>query len=62
MVRLTFDPSAFPFGGPYPAKRDFPRPPSMSEMPPSVVQPSSYASAHIPTQKPYPFWLKYQGR
>lgn len=33
-----FDPAAIPVGGPYPAKRDFPRPPSMPKIPPPVVQ------------------------
>jgi hypothetical protein len=57
-----FDATAIPFGGPYPAKRDFPRPPTMPKIPPPVVQQSGYPSAHIPDPKPYPFWLKYQGR
>lgn len=57
-----FDPAAVPFGGPYPAKRDFPRPPTMPKIPPPVQQ-SDYSSAYVPEPKQqYPFWLKYQGR
>lgn len=57
-----FDPTAIPFGGPYPAKRDFPRPPTMPKIPPPIQQ-SGYAAAHTPEPKQqYPFWLKYQRR
>lgn len=36
----AFDAAAVPFGGPYPAKRDFPRPPTMPKISPPVVQQS----------------------
>jgi hypothetical protein len=57
-----FDAAAVPFGGPYPAKRNFPRPPTMPKIPPPVIQQSGYPPAHTHTPDPYPFWLKYQGR
>jgi hypothetical protein len=58
----VFDPASVPFGGPYPAKRNFPRPPTMPKMPPPVVKQNDCAS-HQPEPPPqYPFWLKYQGR
>lgn len=58
-----FDPVSVPVGGPYPAKRDFPRPPTMPKIPPPVVQQSGYSHDHVPQPKQqYPFWLKYQGR
>jgi hypothetical protein len=57
----AFDPTAIPFGGPYPAKRDFPRPPTMPKIPPPVQQ-SGHSSGYAPDPKPYPFWLKYQRR
>ncbi len=34
----AFDPALVPLGGPYPAKRDFPRPPTMPKIPPPVIQ------------------------
>ncbi|MEO7298366.1 MAG: hypothetical protein ABI042_07295 [Verrucomicrobiota bacterium] len=59
----AFDPVAVPLGGPYPAKRDFPRPPTMPKIPPPVVQQSGYSSSAAPEPKQqYPFWLKYQAR
>jgi hypothetical protein len=58
----VFDPASIPFGGPYPAKRDFPRPPTMPKIPPPVQQ-SGYSSGYVPEPKQqYPFWLKYQQR
>jgi hypothetical protein len=58
-----FDPAEVPFGGPYPAKRDFPRPPTMPKIPPPVVQQSGYEAGYVPEPKQqYPFWIKYQGR
>jgi hypothetical protein len=58
-----FDPVAVPVGGPYPAQRDFPRPPTMPKIPPPVVQQSGYGAGPAPEPKQqYPFWLKYQGR
>lgn len=58
-----FDPAAVPVGGPYPAKRDFPRPPTMPKLPPPIVQQSGYSHDPVPQPKQqYPFWLKYQGR
>jgi hypothetical protein len=56
----AFDKVTVPFGGPYPAKRDFPRPPTMPKIPPPVQQ-SGYGYQPEPKQQ-YPFWLKYQGR
>ena len=40
------DPDSIPFGGPYPAKRDFPRPPTMPKIPPPVVQSGYGNSGH----------------
>ncbi|MDB6067406.1 MAG: hypothetical protein JWR26_3614 [Pedosphaera sp.] len=58
----AIDTAAVPFGGPYPAKRDFPRPPTMPKIPPAV-QPTGYPSSHAPEPKQqYPFWLRYQKR
>ena len=58
----AFDAAAVPFGGPYPAKRDFPRPPTMPKIPPPV-QPSGYSYGYEKEEKQqYPFWLKYQRR
>jgi hypothetical protein len=57
-----FDPAGVPFGGPYPAKRDFPRPPTLPKIPPPVVQQSGYGHASIPETKPFPFWLKHPRR
>ncbi|HWD92274.1 MAG TPA: hypothetical protein VG938_07990 [Verrucomicrobiae bacterium] len=58
-----FDSVAVPFGGPYPEKRDFPRPPTMPKIPAPVIQQSHYPSENIPQPKQqFPFWLKYQGR
>lgn len=56
-----FEPSAVPPGGPYPAQRDFPHPPTMRELPPSaVVQQGSGSTSNQNEPKPYPFWLKHQ--
>jgi hypothetical protein len=57
-----FDSTAVPFGGPYPAKWDFPRPPTMPKIPPPVIQQGGYSAAQTPEPKPYPFWLKHQRR
>jgi hypothetical protein len=58
----AFDAAAVLFGGPYPAKRDFPRPPTMPKIPPPV-QPSGYSYGYEKEEKQqYPFWLKYQRR
>lgn len=58
-----FDPAAVPFGGPYPAKRNFPRPPTMPKIPPPVIQQSGYGAGQTPElRQEYPFWLKHQGR
>jgi hypothetical protein len=38
-----FDPAAVPVGGPYPAQRDFPRPPTMPKIPPPVAQQRDYS-------------------
>ncbi len=57
-----FDSATVPFGGPYPAKRDFPRPPTMPKIPPPV-QAGGYAyGQEKPEKQQYPFWLKHQGR
>ena len=60
----AFNREEIPEGGPYPSKRDFPRPPTMPKIPPPVVQQSGYgySSTPAPAPSPYPFWLKYQGR
>lgn len=59
----VFDPTAVPFGGPYPDKRKFPQPPTMPELPAPVVVQQSYGTpSYHPEPKPYPFWLKYQRR
>lgn len=50
-----FDASAVPFGGPYPATRNFPRPPTMPKIPEST---SGTPAWQTPASKPqYPFWL-----
>jgi hypothetical protein len=56
----AFDKAAVPFAGPYPPKRDFPRPPTMPKIPPPTQQ-SGYGYQPEPKEQ-YPFWLKYQGR
>lgn len=58
----AFDSEAVPFGGPYPATRQFPEPPTMPTIPVPVVIQQSYGSSsyQAPAPKPYPFWLKYQ--
>lgn len=59
----AFDPSAVPFGGPYPEQRKFPQPPTMPEIPaPTIIHQSYGGPSHQPLPKPYPFWLKYQRR
>ena len=58
-----FDPAEVPFGGPYPETRQFPKPPSMPEIPaPVVVQQGYGATNPQPPPKPYPFWLRYPRR
>lgn len=58
----AFDPAAVPVGGPYPAKRDFPRPSTMPKIPPSV-QSGAHSFVHTPEPKQqFPFWLKYPRR
>lgn len=58
----AFDPAAVPVGGPYPPKRDFPRPPTMPKIPPPV-QPDVHSFGHTPEPKQqFPFWLKYPRR
>ncbi len=56
----AFEASAVPFGGPYPKTRNFPRPPTMPEIPPQSSQAIYGYSAPAASPKPYPFWLKYQ--
>lgn len=54
-----FDPTAVPFGGPYPETRKFPKPPTMPKIPaPVVVKPSYGQPEPSPAPNPYPFWLK----
>ena len=55
-----FDPEAVAFGGPYPATRGFPRPPTMPVIPEPEVKPQGYGGAAHTPPKPYPFWLKHQ--
>jgi hypothetical protein len=59
-----FDPASVAFGGPYPATPEFPRPPTMPEIPAPVVVKSGYESSSYqsPPRSPYPFWLKYPRR
>ena len=58
-----FDSATVPIGGPYPARRDFPCPPTMPKIPPPVVQQTAYGPGHaLEPKQQYPFWLKYQGR
>lgn len=58
----AFDPAAVPVGGPYPSKRDFPRPPTMPKVPPPV-QPGAHSFGHAPEPKQqFPFWLKHPRR
>lgn len=59
-----FDPASVAFGGPYPATRKFPRPPTMPEIPAPVVVKTGYeSSSYQPTPpSPYPFWLKHPRR
>jgi hypothetical protein len=56
-----FDPTSVAFGGPYPATRKFPHPPTMPQLPAPVVIKSGYESSSYqpPPQNPYPFWLKH---
>ncbi len=56
-----FDRAEIPFGGPYPATRKFSQPPTMPEIPASVVVKQGYeASRYQPSpREPFPFWLKY---
>jgi hypothetical protein len=50
----AFDPTQVPFGGPYPPLRNFPRPPTMPEVPKSEDSPAFGAR-----KEPYPFWLRH---
>ena len=56
-----FDPANVPPDGPYPATRNFPRPPTMPKIPPPVEQHTGW-SASPPAPQPYPFWLRYPRR
>ena len=54
------DPAAFPYGGPLPATRMFPQPPTMPQILAPVVAQQSYNSSYQPPPpKPYPFWLRH---
>lgn len=55
-----FDAATIPFGGPYPAKRDFPQPPTMPKIPPPVQQSNSSSGYEPQPKQQYPFWIKYQ--
>lgn len=59
-----FDPASVTFGGPYPATRKFPQPPTMPEIPAPVVVKSGYESSSYqpPPESSYPFWLKHPRR
>ena len=58
----AFSPLTVPLGGPYPATREFSRPPTMPEIPAPVVVQQGYGTSHQPSPDPYPFWLKYPRR
>lgn len=53
----AFDKASIPVGGPYPATRDFPHPPTMPKIP-TPVQQSGYSHVRE-TKEPYPFWLRH---
>jgi hypothetical protein len=53
----AFDPSAVPFGGPYPATRNLPRPPTMPEIPAAAAPAAHWQPA--PAKPQFPFWLKH---
>lgn len=50
----AFDPASVRFGGPYPAKRDFPQPPTMPKIPPPVVQ-SGHVTGYGATSHYWPY-------
>jgi hypothetical protein len=54
----AFEAAAVVQGGPYPPRRDIPRPPTTPKIPAPIVQQPSYGQPH-PAPKQYPFWLKY---
>lgn len=56
----AFDAALVSFGGPYPAQRKFPQPPTMPVIPAPVVVQQGYGQVQHAESKPYPFWLKYQ--
>lgn len=56
---LPVDTSTIPVGGPYPEQRNFPRPPTMPEIPPPVAQSSYGGYSSQPAPQPFPFWLKH---
>jgi hypothetical protein len=57
-----FDRQMIPLGGPYPSKRDFPRPPTIPKIPPPAIQQNDF-SGHPPQPKEqFPFWLLHRGR
>lgn len=58
----AFDPSSIPIGGPYPATRNFPDPPSVSRILPQNTENRENQTTHVAATQQYPFWLKYQGR
>jgi hypothetical protein len=58
----AFSPLTVPLGGPYPATREFSRPPTMPKIPAPVVVQQGYGSSPQPSPDPYPFWLKYPRR
>jgi hypothetical protein len=53
-----FDPTAVPFGGPYPATRNFRRPPTMPEI--KIQSNDPWSSSSSPKKEQYPFWLRQQ--
>lgn len=51
----SFNPEQVAFGGPYPATRKFPRPPTMPEVRP---EPTNQFQHYSPSKESYPFWLR----
>lgn len=58
----AFDPTSVSFGGPYPAMRKFPHPPTMPKIPAPVVQQNAYSNHPAAPKEQFPFWLLHRGR
>ena len=56
----SFDPESVEQGGPYPATRSIPRPPSIPAQSSPPQKTDTYSQHRTPSEKPYPFWLKHQ--